>query len=53
MAVRSFPPRNLPALGKYFSTAHCMVSLYKSVSSKEKIPSGTDCALEAILVRVD
>lgn len=26
--------------GKYFKTAHCMVSLYRSVSRKEMTPSG-------------
>ena len=31
----------LRILGRYFSIAHCMVSLYKSVSSREKMPSGS------------
>ena len=26
--------------GKYFRTAHCIVSLYRSVSRKDMIPSG-------------
>lgn len=30
----------VPVVGKYCKTALCMVSLYRSVSNKEKIPSG-------------
>ena len=31
---------NAHVLGRYFNIAHCIVSLYKSVSNREKIPSG-------------
>ena len=38
--------------GKYFKTAHCMVSLYRSVSRKEMTPSGKgEEPLKSILTR--
>lgn len=39
-----------PASGKYLSTAHCMVSLYRSVSSRENTPSGTEGGVEESLM---